>query len=50
MASATIPCVPSQITAVKYRIGPKMMAIVLRQPRGQDQVFVSISSCCQPPR
>ena len=50
LASATIPCVASQTTAAMYRTGPKMMASEARQPSGHDQVLVSISSCCHPPR
>jgi hypothetical protein len=49
-ASSTMPCVPSQMAAAKYRTGPSAIATETAQPHGHDQVFVSISSSRQPPR
>ena len=36
LASPAIPFVPSQITVPTYATGPRPMAIVARQPSGQD--------------
>jgi hypothetical protein len=44
------PCVNSQNTPPKYRIGPKIMARMTTTARGHGQVVFSTESCCQLPR